>query len=45
MPLGTEVGLSPGYFALHEEPAPPPQKGAELLPNFRSMIIAKRLDG
>jgi len=28
MPLGTEVGLSPGDFVLDGDPAPP-QKGAE----------------
>jgi len=27
MPLGMEVGLSPGDFVLDEDPAPPPQKG------------------
>jgi len=25
MPLGMEVGLSPGYFVLDENPVPPPQ--------------------
>jgi len=29
MPLGTEVGLSPGNFVLDGDPAAPPQKGAE----------------
>jgi len=29
MSLAMEVGLSPGDFVLHEDPAPPPQKGAE----------------
>ena len=28
MPLGTEVGLSPGDFVLDADPATPPQKGA-----------------
>ena len=37
MPLGMEVGLSPGDFVLHGDP-PPPQKGGEA-PNFRSMFI------
>ena len=27
MPLGTEVGLSPGDFVLDGDPAPPPQMG------------------
>jgi len=29
MPLGMEVGLSPGYFVLDGDPALPPQKGGE----------------
>jgi len=38
MPLGREIGLSPG------DPAPLPQKGRS--PNFRPLsIVAKRLDG
>jgi len=28
MPLGMEVGLSPGDFVLDGDPAPPPQKGS-----------------
>ena len=28
MPLGIEVGLSPGDFVLHGDPAPLPKKGA-----------------
>jgi len=44
MPLGMEVGLGPGNFVLDGDPAPLPQKGAEL-PKFRPMfILAKRLD-
>ena len=42
--LGMEVGLCPGDFVLDMDPAPPPQKGAEPLPNFRP-IVAKWLDG
>ena len=34
MPLGMEVGLSPGDFVLDEDPAPLPQKGAEPPPQF-----------
>ena len=34
MPLGTEVGLSPGDFALDGDPVPFPQKGAEPPPQF-----------
>ena len=29
MPLGMEVGLSPGHTVLDRDPAPPPQKGAQ----------------
>ena len=46
MPLGMELGLSPGDFVFDVDPAPFPKKGAEPLPNFRPMsIVAKRLDG
>jgi len=45
MPLGVEVGISPGHIMLDGDPArPPPEK--KLLskpPNFRPMsIVAKR---
>jgi len=44
MPLGMEVGLSPGDFVLDENPAPSQIRGGT--PNFRPMsIVAKRLDG
>jgi len=33
MPLGTEVGLSPGEFVLDGDPAPSPKGGT--LPNFK----------
>ena len=43
MPLGREVGLSPGHIVLDGDPAPP-QKGTA--PNFRFMpAVAKQLDG
>jgi len=45
MPLGTEVGLSPGDIVLDGDPAPlPPRKGARTAaPIFRPMsIVAKR---
>jgi len=47
MPLGVELGLSPGDFVLDGDPAPLPNKGAEPpRPNFRPMFIgAKWLDG
>ena len=45
MPLGMELGLGPGDFALDGDPAPPPQKEG-VAPKFSSMfIVAKRLDG
>jgi len=49
MPLGIEVGLSPGDFVLDGDLAPLPKKEAEpgvRAPNFRPMsIVVKRLDG
>jgi len=43
MPLGTEVGLGPGDIVLDGDPVPPPRKGAQQPPTFRSMsIVAKR---
>jgi len=46
MPLGMEVGLSPGDFVFDGVPATIPKKLAEPLPNFPSMIIvAKPLNG
>jgi len=45
MPLGNEVGLSPGHIVLDGDLAPP-RKGAEQSPTFRPMsVVAKRLDG
>jgi len=44
MPLGMEVGLSPGDFVLDGDPVPLPIKGRRS-PNFRpTSIVAKRLD-
>ena len=49
MPLGMEVGLSPGEFVLDGHAAPFPKKEAEPgggAPNFWPMsIAAKRMDG
>jgi len=49
MPLGMEVGLSPGDFGLDGDPAPLPkgrQRPVAEPPNFRPMaIVAERLDG
>jgi len=43
MPLGMEVGLSPGDFVLDEDLRPSPKRG--VAPNFRPMfIVAKPLD-
>jgi len=46
MPLIMEVDLGPGDFVLDGDPAPLPQKGAKLPPNFWSVsLVAKRLVG
>jgi len=46
MKLGMQVGLSPGHIVLNGDPAPPPKKRPQQLPQFRPMyIVAKRLDG
>ena len=46
MPLGTEVGLGPDDIVLDGNPAPPPPKGTEPIPNFLLMsVVAKQLDG
>jgi len=43
MPLGMEVGLSPGIFVLDGDRAPYP-KGGGAPPNFRpTSVVAKRL--
>ena len=45
MPLGTEVGLSPGDIVLDEDPATP-KIGAHQSTTFRPMsVVAKRLRG
>jgi len=45
MPLGIELGLGPGDFALDGDPEAPSQKGGGP-PNFRPMfIVTKRLYG
>jgi len=44
MPLGMDVGLSPGDFGFNGDPAALPKKGAEP-PNFWPIfIVTKRLD-
>jgi len=46
MPLGRKIGLNPSHIVLDGDAPPFPQKGAELLPNSRTMsIVSKRLDG
>jgi len=44
MPLGMKVGLGPGHFVLHGDPAHPPfPKKRSTAPNFQPMsIVAKR---
>jgi len=46
MPLGMDVGLSPGEFVLDGDPVvPPQQRGRSHAPNFRPIsIVPKRLD-
>jgi len=39
MPLGMEVGISPGDFVLDGDPAPPRSKKGAETPNFRPMSI------
>jgi len=45
MPLGMELGLSPGNFVLDGDPAiPSPKRGHSPLPNFWPIsVVAKRL--
>jgi len=45
MPLGTEVGLDPGYIVLDWDLVPPPEERGTAA-NFPPMsVVAKRLDG
>ena len=45
MPLGVDVGLSPGDFVLDGDPVLPPNKGGRAPPNFWPIsIVPKRLD-
>jgi len=44
MPLGMELGLSPGNFVLHGDPALYPRRGGAH-PIFGTSIVAKRLHG
>jgi len=45
MPVGMEVGLSPGHIVLDGDLASPPKKGTQC-PNFRPVfVVAERLDG
>ena len=39
MPLGMEVGLSPGDIVLDGDPAPPPQKKGTGAPTFRPTLL------
>jgi len=40
IPLGTEVCLGPCDIVLDVDPAPPPRKGAQQPPTFRSIALA-----
>jgi len=39
MPLGMELGLSPGDFVLDGDPAPLPKRGQSPLPDFRPFLL------
>jgi len=39
MPLGTEVGLSPGHIVLDGDPAPLPKRGAQQPPVFSPCLL------
>jgi len=45
MPLGMEVGLSPGDFVFDGVPAPLPKKGAELPPQFSAHVYCGQTVG
>ena len=45
MPLGMEVGLSPGDFVLHGDPVRFPQKGAEPHPQFSAHFYCAQTAG
>jgi len=40
MPLGTDIGLGPGYTVLDENPAPP-KKGAQQPPIFSPCLLCQ----
>ena len=39
MPLGIEVGLGPGDFVLHGDPAPPPKRAQPSQPIFGLCLL------
>ena len=45
MPLGMEVGLSPGDFVLDGDPPPLPKKGAEPPPQFLAHVHCGQMAG
>ena len=45
MPLGMEVGLSPGDFVLDGDPASPPLKGHRTAPQFSSNVPCGQTTG
>ena len=45
MPLGMELGLSPGDFVLDGDPALPPKNGAEPPPQFSAYVYCGQTAG
>ena len=46
MPIGMEVGLSPGHILLHGNLAhPPPKKGGGAVPNFLAHVYCGKTGG
>ena len=45
MPLGMEVGLSPGDFMFDGDPSVPPQKGAKSPPQFSTHVYCGQTAG
>jgi len=45
MPLGMEVGLSPGYFVFDGDSGPHPKKGAEPHPQFSAHVYCGQAVG
>jgi len=45
MKLGMRVGLDSGYIVLYGDPAPPPQRGADPLPQFSAHTCCSQMAG